>query len=253
MRINSLLLVIGLLFMFCVGCDDTVTAPPQTVQSVTDEESDLLAMYTMQTLTPDSILSARVYQDLKLIRNTFTDSLPIVNLTFRNVHKPSMLLIKLDSIQGDSNNVMYSLPASWDSLNQLLGLNEVSYLFSTWIAVSFERLLNPNCLVDLYAGKEGILYINVSSFLNTYPTIMMQTDGDKRYYYFCNTKGDIIIGPLYHDIYFFSVEDNTTDFVDLYLGWDRFLDDSLPAWMNVAADAFENQVYTNVWRKDSTL
>lgn len=83
--LTRLIVVMCLCIFICAcGADNPVTPPDDTPQPLKyQKESEQLALYTTGTLHPQDWLVKQIDHELDLIRSTWGDSIPIVNMTFR--------------------------------------------------------------------------------------------------------------------------------------------------------------------------
>ncbi len=121
--LSRVVIVVGLCLLIWTCGDDKVIAPPEdTTQPLKyQSESELLAVYTSGTLRPQEWLVRKIDHELDLIRSTWSDSVPDVNIKFLSPFMGSGVTIRvtpqlLEELKAGTN-------LEWNDLIAELALN----------------------------------------------------------------------------------------------------------------------------------
>jgi len=229
--------------VFC-GCDsDPVTrssgsTPPDlSVTPMADAEAEMAALWQSGEIVAPTVLYNRIGSDLAIIREQWGDSIAETAIQFQAWWQPSLIHMGFDSATYDS--VMEGTYHAWDSLNELYRVTEVSSVFPPHITVEFEGRLNPIRLVDIYKGLPGAYYVQSGGTVGDRSVMLPVRDKRTMKYFFRNAWGDCPAGCIYSEIFYFTVKDDSVDYVGSLL-----LDHPYPEptdWLdtfNVAKEAY---------------
>jgi hypothetical protein len=162
-RITLALIVGSCLFIGCSKSCKTVTKnentepPPTNFTPKENEEAELMALcLSGELVAPDSLYN-QLLNDLIAIRNTFGDTIEIVNqLKFQPPWEAGCFMIGFDDTTFQQiRNGQYH---AWDSLNQqyhLADIDTISLQFGGIVLLTFKGRLNPWRLCELYGTLPG--------------------------------------------------------------------------------------------------
>ena len=180
-----------------------------------DREAELAAMWLSDDLVAPESLYLAIRDGYSRIRSKYGQEIPKVEeATFFYNRKPSKIeLYMTDEAKQQIRNGTYT---AWDSLNEILPLFEIDTQDITYgalniIYLKFDKLLNPDRLLEYYANLEGIKWIyreiytsiwddpqnflpwivdGKLAFLVSTPILGEMGVPDNQFWYFKYTEGD---------------------------------------------------------------
>ena len=240
--------------VFC-GCDsDPVTRssgsalPDLSVTPMENAEAELAALWLSGEIVAPTSLYERIRDDLAMIRAEWGDSVPETEVTFRMWWEPSILEAGFSGPTFDS--IMDSTYHAWDSLNEFYRLTDYSSSFSPFVRLSFEGRLNALRLVDIYKGLPGMFWVANSEYVGDWPVMLPVKDRRTMKYFFRNAWGDCPSGCLYSDVFYFTVVDDSVDYVGAVL-YDEWEQADTVVWLDTLGAAFRRYREWNSWADES--
>jgi len=223
--------------------------PDLSVTPMPNEEAEIAALVLSRELVAPKWLYNRIKTDLEVIRSTFQDSIPAVNIKFRSFFRPSSLGMQLDA------TVFFDTVSGggriFDSLNRVYRLDTCYRMFDDFYGLTFEGRLNSARLVDIYAGIPGEYIVwSPNSGPGDHPALLIWPEGLTFKYFFRDAWGDCPSGCMSSEIFYFTATGGTITFRESYLS-DRSNSDPRPPWWDTALMAYDTIFYDNIWYADS--
>lgn len=246
------------LVVLLIGCDDKSLSPagPKdpdfSSTPMENEEAELAALHLSGKLIAPLPLYEQIKEELELIRETWSDSIVHVNLTFVPYWNVSNIRIYVDSSTYDSMNL--NQYHHWDSLNDYYRIDTItfwqySFVDQQWTILHFKGRLNPLRMVDIYAGLPGfsIVTSSITPTIGGKPLLVLLNDGHTIKYFFSYAYGDCPSGCLNSEIYYFTIDKGEPIYHGL---WKRTIFEPYPTppkWADTATEAFKQYIATNYW------
>ena len=245
-------LLVGLL----VNCDKNSLGPTLSKDPdfsstpMENEEAELAALHLSGKLIAPLPLYEQIKEELELIRETWSDSIVHVNLTFDPYLRESNIKTYVSQATYDSMNA--GLYHHWDSLNDhyridTIALGRSIYSSYRWANLYFEGRLNPLLLVDIYAGLPGFISLtSVASWpIGDRPILLLLQEEQTIKYFFRYAYGDCPSGCIHSEIYYFTVEQNSALYHGSYFSYPA--DSIRPTWFDTVLIAFDKYSAWNQW------
>lgn len=161
-------------------------------------EAQMLAIEVSGQLRPPEELANQIDNDLAVTRFTFPS---IAFIYYRYPYSPDELIVGLT----DAAMVQYQSGQyhALDALNLEYGVINIRS-GSRYIILTFNQVYNIPMLADIYeqANPEGVRYAEPNYTIGDGSTII----ANPPFYTFVNAWGDCPAGCIYHDYYYFLVE-----------------------------------------------
>jgi len=254
--LSRVVIVVGLCLLIWTCGDDKVIAPPEdTTQPLKyQSESELLAVYTSGTLRPQEWLVRKIDHELDLIRTTWSDSVPDVNIKFLSPFMGSGVTIRvtpqlLEELKAGTN-------LEWNDLIAELALNVHFYDWNFnphYIGLRPANIMHPIRLAEYFVDFPGVEYIHAGGNLQGWEDFYARVpsaNGAKYYFKNCTCP------ELWHAYAYIEVDSDSAHLLGVHsecfesmvnyptwVSYERFeeLIDSLesvkPAWVDTARTA----------------
>ncbi|MFZ5979119.1 MAG: hypothetical protein ACOYVF_00670 [Candidatus Zixiibacteriota bacterium] len=258
MKLRVLFILLSIV-VWCTCSDDKPTSyigEPYTVNYV--EDANKMALYYSGELHPPEHLVRQFDEELTLIRQTWGDSIPIVNCRFMLPWSVGYLYMRFDDTAFAT--LENGVNPAWEELNDKLGVR-YSILFGgsdglipNWVGVYSREYMNPLKLGEYYIEFPGINLIETSVMPLPYAKLFVrsQTNNEVNYYF-----KDYCLDEVYFTYYYFKVlsdrvilmgrhEECMENYDSLWqvLPWDSFyilerycmdsIEANKPAWVDTA-------------------
>lgn len=253
------LTVAAVVWLSCNSDSPTSTTAPNQIPDLSqtpreDYEAEVAAMVVSHELVAPQWLYERISFDLKSIRDTFGDSLPVREITFVPWCYPSLITAKVDTLLfKDSATRGIQI---FDSLSQLYRLRDSGshIVSSVWLDLWFQGVLNPCRLVELYSQVPGFKTIFRNPHPGSLPEIQILVRGNMLLYFFHSGSGDCPSGCIYSRYYYFQTIQAPHRYRISYIGsYAPVLNhpELAPAWFDTALIARDSTNYLCSWSADS--
>lgn len=237
---------------FIASCEEKAANPHYVLKpdfSVTprpDGEAELVALQLTGQLLASTSVYNQVRHELKLIRDTWSDSIIHVNIVFEPFWRESFIRVRATPETFDSmvaGNYHY-----WDSLNAYFPLDSISLrsnpTIGAWSAsMHFRGRLNSCRLIDSYAGLPFVESIGTDYKWVDGPVLLPVRVNGKNKYFFRFADGDCYSGCGYSEFHYFSVENDSAIYHGTYNTY--FGTQPRPPWVDSASQALYD--YYNEW------
>ncbi len=245
-------LIFIVLILLITACDDSSPTKSKldiSVSPMENEEAELAAMWLSGELVAPTYLYRKIKRELELIRSTWHDSIPEVEIGFVPYVDPGFLVLGFEAETYIS--IRDSLYHEWDSLNDFYNVERYSVSsLSNSVYMRFKGRLNPNLLVDIYSNLPGGEYVHPSGKIGDNPFLLIYNARGKLKYFFRDAWGDCPAGCIYSTLnYFEVVNDSAAHRGSWYPDYPINFDDA-PVWYDTAKIAFESYRYHNSWYKE---
>ena len=247
-----------ILMILILGCDekafnpDIVKKPDFSLTPRPDGEAELVTLQlTGQLLAPTNVYN-KVVKELKIIRETWSDSIEHVNIVFEPFWRESFIRVRATPETFDS--MMANKYHYWDSLNAYFPLDSVSLRsvpsIDVWSAsMHFKGRLNSLRLIDSYAGLPLVRSIDTDyRWLGDYPMLLPLRIEGKNKYFFRYAYGDCYNGCIYSEIYYFTVGNDSAYYHGVFIPYPG--DSPRPSWADTALQALSDYHTWNAWKPE---
>ncbi len=169
---NPRLLSLLLLAMFlAISCGDKPVTPPHDTPRPLKykNEAEQLALYTTGTLLPSELLARQIDHELDLIRSTWGDSIPDVNMPFQPPWISARVSIRVDQQLYDE--IVAGTNEQWMSLINDLKLNVLDYKWDWYprlLSLIPAENMHPVRLAEHFVAFPGIEYVETGGNLQTW-------------------------------------------------------------------------------------
>jgi len=253
MKVISLLIITVIVILLFSTCDDRSPTKSKLDLSVTpmeNEEAGLAAMWLSGELIAPVRFYKKIRDDLSLIRSTWQDSIPEVQIIYIPLMEPGKIALGFDN--ATYNSIKDSTYHDWDSLNSYYQLEGMGFFdFSEVVYLKFKGRLNPDILVDIYAGLPGGEYVHPNGRIGDYPLLLIYNARGKLKYFFRDAWGDCPAGCIYSTLnYFEIVNDSAIHRGSWYPDYPPNYDNA-PVWYDTVQMARDRYYEYNSWLRES--
>lgn len=224
-----------------VAAADTVSAwhDVRVVKRTEPREAEEIAVYLSGELRPPAPLADSVFEELERIRETFGDTVPIVDgARFRLPWFVNQIVIRFTE-EGARQFEAGDYDA-WDSLNAALGVERIEpsgfFDSSPSVVVHFGPVLNIRRVLELYEGLPELKWMEDNGFAIDGTGVYPRTLEGRRTYLFRDVWGNCFTRCGVVGNWYFEVRAGEVSF----LGADDPENDSEPPpWWEEARENFE--------------
>jgi hypothetical protein len=198
------------------------------------KEAGLMALWYCDELIASAEIYLRFDSALKLLRNTYADSIPEVNIPFQFPAVVSEILVGLtDSAALELQNGTYH---EWDSLNTMFRLEEMEismiYDIVRWVKLTFKGQLHPDYLAPYYEQLDGVESASRNGYIGDWPNIYPWILDGRVTFLVRDAWGDCPAGCICSHLFYFKETDSGMECLGDWLNCDP-----LPPWYEEAKAA----------------
>ncbi len=222
-RLSLLLLVAGLLSIAVGACDDDIVEPePSGDSPVTpreNAEAELAAEWLSGKVLAPTALYNEVLADFAAIRTEHADSVEDVAIAFAPYWVPSTLLLSFQP--ATFAGIESGTYAAWAELNDRYRVVDMeTFPDYQLVRLVFHGRLNPNPLVDEYAGLPGLVYVTPAVYPGDRPLVLIAADELPRIYMFRDASGGCNAACTVSEVSYFTVQSDGPRFdgIETYVG-----------------------------------
>jgi hypothetical protein len=251
-----LAMMISCLIVAVLSCDDhgIVSPKPENPALKYQDEAEEIALFTAGTLRPPDWLARQVDHELQLIRTTWGDSVPQVNIGFKSPLNVGFVELKADQWLYDQ--ILANSNSDWNALIQELNLkvHDPKYPWGGgWLYVYSNENLHPVRLAENFVGFPGVAYVSTGlgriqgwdDFFARVPT----GTGAKYFFKQCTCP------DIWNALFYFEADGDTAKYVAKhYECWDTLYNVGLLRFEEVidsieaARPVWVDTARTHIWR-----
>jgi hypothetical protein len=246
MRILRFIIPISLLVFFA-ACDEksfnprVPEGPDFSLTPRADGEAELVALQ----LTGDLLAPTDIYnlakKELKIIRETWRDSIVHVNMVFEPYWRESYIRVRVNAETFDS--MVAGKYHYWDSLNSYFPLDSIilssNPVIGAWSAnMYFKGRLNSCSLIDEYAGLPFVKSIDTDYKWIDHPVLLPVRVNSVNKYFFRFAYGDCYNGCIYNEFHYFTVENDSAIYHGVFIPYP--VTQPRPPWADTARQALQD-------------
>lgn len=201
--------------LLAVSCSDDPASPKE----FTSPGAEAMALWLSGELRAPDHLSRTIAMQLWMIRNTYGDSIPQVQIGFHPPWVPGMILLKLTEEGKDL--LRRGEFEEFDSLNARYGLAEMDTTrlerFGS-LSLTFEDPLHPGRLSASYGPIPEVVYAHPNHIIGDGSIVYPWGSGLRLTYLFREAWGDCPSGCIHSRFWYFRCVGSECTFVGY---WDR--------------------------------
>ena len=209
----------------------------KAIQPPVSEEAQLIALSISGEIQPPQSLSHDIEAHLTQIRAEYGNIDAAINsLSYRPPWVPGRIIIGVDTTT--NRMIKEGSYRAWDVLNLKYQISEIKTTsFDTpnsWVVLSFDGILHPRHLANLYANLPGVKYAEPDGYAGDSPNIYPLSTPSGFSYLFRDAWGDCPSGCIYNKYWYFIIMPTGPQLIG---SWDPQNQPSQPSWW---PDAKEN-------------
>jgi hypothetical protein len=227
-----LAIIVTCVIVAVLSCNDhgVVSPKPENPTLKYQHEAEEIALFTAGTLRPPDWLVRQVDRELRLIRSTWADSVPQVNIGFKAPRNIGVVELKTDQWLYDQ--ILANSNSDWNALIQELNLkvHDPKYPWGGgWLYVHSDESLHPVRLAEYFVGFPGVAYVStgLGRIAGWDDFFVRVTSGTGAKYFFkqCTCP------DLWNAYFYFEVGGDTAKYITKhyecwdslgFVGWQRF-------------------------------
>ena len=246
--------IFTILFMILVfGCEEKAfnpsapKVPDFSLTPMENEEAELAALYLSGELIAPVPLYNQFRNEVALIRNTWKDSIYHTDIEFKTIFLVSeVVVITTGAVYDSMQSGVYH---HWDSLNSYYGLDSMRFVFRnedfSMVVIYFRGRLHSTVLSNKYSLLPGIRYAEPNMWVGEFPVILPIQFGKLIKYFFNYAHEDCFDGCDYHDVFYFTVSDDSAYYHGSYSFNVWEIPPPEPSWFDTARMAYQ-EYHSNI-------